>query len=167
MLEKKLKDETEGKRRKIEEEWRIREEQKMKRIRENPKEYLKKFQKLTAQNESLKRKNNSLSQQVKRFESILIYQDELRQKVKYYKNKYIRVSKSRESTRKEVGQAADLEKKSSAQTEMNISRKCSFSGETGKIKGSIKEKFESMNEQYQIIRKFSIKKKKTRKVHLL
>ena len=159
----------EEKQRLKEEKQRLKEEQEMKRIRENPRQYMKKVQRLTKENEFLKCDNNSLTQKIERFENALRFEVELKQKVKYYKDKlHSALKMMTDSMREDLKRTGSLEEKKSILTDTNSTPKCNFCGENQRMDQSIKEKFEAMNDEYQIIRKFTKiragEKKKSRKV---
>ena len=143
----------------------------MKRIRENPRKYMEQIQKLIKENKSLKSNNHCLTQKVERLENVLVLQVQLKQKAKYFKDKYYSALKMAEELRKEVGSNNNLEKQTGLLKEVNIHQKCSFCGEIPEKKKSIKETFEYMHGQYQIIRKFTNRRatqeKKTRKVYTI
>ena len=139
----------------------------MKRIREDLRQCKKKIQRLTEENKSLKRSKNSLAQKIKNYENMLVFQVELKQKVKYYRDKYHNALEMIEKARKEVKQTGNLEEES-AQKGLETSLKCSLCGETRNLKGADKEKYESMHAQFKIIQKFKIngaKNKKKREVY--
>ena len=155
---------------------RVKEEQKkrrskeleMKRIKENSRKQKEKILMLTVKNESLTCNNNLLNQKIKELKRITILKNELLQKEKYYRDKYLDVSKMIEALRKKVKQTENSKKETSVQREVNTGLDCSVCEENLNIKESIKEKFESMNDQYKIIQKFRKKrttKKKYRKVN--
>ena len=127
------------------------EEEKRRAKEREKKEIQEKIRKLTEENESLKRNNNAF---IQTFERMVAFQDELKQKVKYYRDKYYSASKLIEATRKEVRLTEHLERETFAQREVDTSLNCSVGEENRRIEGSTKEKFESMHEQYKIIRKF-------------
>ena len=117
--------------------------------------------------ENLKGSSNDITQQNKSLEQMKVIKIELKQKVKYYKDKYLSALKMMESEKKDVRKTDNVEEKISAQREVNSSQNCTVSEKTRRMEGSIKERFESMSEQYKIIRKFTnwgTNKKKTRKV---
>ena len=153
--------------RRKEKEWRLKEEREIKKTQENSRKYEMRIQRLTEENKSLKSSKSSLTQKIKNYEKLVDHQVELKQKVGYYKDKYHSALKMIETAKKEVKKSDNLEEESAEKEEKNC-LKCSLCGETRKLKGSVKEKFESMQGQYKIIRKFKIngaKKKKSREVY--
>ena len=157
-------------RKKEEEKRRVEEEFEMNRIRTNPRKYMEKTQRLTAENKNLKYNNTSLTQTIKKFERILVLQKEMRQKVKFYRDKFHNASKINNAMRKEIKQVDNLENIEITQVDVRTSQKCSDCEENRKLGEFVKEKFESMNEKYKIIRKFThrrVTEKQSRKVYMV
>ena len=134
----------------------------MKRVFENHKNDREKMRRLIEENESLKSENNLLTGRINNFKKIKEFPNKLKQKVKYYRDKYHDISKMIESMMKEVNQTGILEN-ICAKREVNTSQKCRICEENQKIEESVKEKFESMKEQFKIIKKFSINQATTKK----
>ena len=142
----------------------------MNRIREDPRKYMEKIQKLTGQIESLNSKNNSLTQQVNRFQNMPAIHAKLKQTAMYYRDKYQSVSNMIERLKKEVRQTGNWGEEASEETEINTSQKCSVCEETQQVEESIKDKFESMTGHYKVIKRFTVKKaakKNLRKVETI
>ena len=125
------------------------------RIKENLRQCEEMNRILTVKNESLTCNNNLLNQRIKELKRTATFQEELKSKVKYYKDKYYCASKTIEAMRKEVRKTGDLGRETFAQREVDTSLICSVCEENRLMGGSIKEKFESMHDQFKIIRKFS------------
>ena len=149
-------------------EWRLKEERKTKMTQESSRKYEEMIRKLTKENEFLKSNNDSLNQTIKKLKPMTVFQNELEQQVKYYKSKYLSVSNMINGMRKEVKQIINLEKSGSEETEVDTSRNCRVCGGNRRMEESIKDKLESLNEEYKIIQKFAvnrvIKNKKSGKV---
>ena len=129
----------------------------MKRIQEILRRYKENIQRLTEENESLKCSNKSLTLKIKKYENMQIFHEEQKYKklVKYYKDKLYSVSKVIEAMRKEVKESRNLEERTSLHLKMESDQISNFSEETQRMHVSIKEKYESLNEQYTMIRKFT------------
>ena len=141
----------------------------MKNIQQNSRKQKRTIERLTEENKSLKIHNNSLTQKIERLENALGFEVELKQKVKYYKDKlHSALKMMTDSMREDLKRTGSLEEKKSILTDTNSSPKCNFCGENQRMDQSIKEKFEAMNDEYQIIRKFTKRRagenKKSRKV---
>ena len=136
---------------------RVEEEEEKRRAKEREKkEIQEKIRKLTEENESLKRNNNLLNQRIEKLNRrTVVFQDELKQKVKYFKDKYYCASKMIEALRKEVRKTGDLERETFAQGEVDTSLICSVCEENRLVGESIEEKFELMHDQIKAIRNFS------------
>ena len=139
----------------IEEEERRAKERDMKRVYKNHKHDMEKIRQLTEENKSLKCENNSLNLKINNFERMVVFQEELKQKAKYYKDKYLDLSKMTEALRKEVRKTGDLERETFAQREGDTSLICSVCKENRLVGESIEEKFELMHDQIKAIRNFS------------
>ena len=153
-----------------EEERRVEEKRRLIEKWRNPRNHLEEIHRLTEEIESLKCNNKSLIQKMNKFERTLVSQDELKQKIKYYRDKLHSVSKTIKQMRKGVKQIGNLEGKASVHTKMDNDQKCNVCDETGRMDTSTKGNFESMNEKYKIIRKFTnrgFEKKKLKKVYTI
>ena len=134
---------------------RVEEEEKRRAKEREKKEIQEKIRKLTEENESLKRNNNLLNQRIEKLNRTVTFQEELKQKVKYFKDKYYCASKMIEALRKEVRKTGDLERETFAQREEDTSLICSVCEENRLVGESIEEKFELMQDQFKAIRNFS------------